>query len=460
MIRSVAPPIGEMLPPAARQRGLFPLPDLFGPPVEKCLNSPHSRSSRLRLKRRLEEDRRAVEAVLALNELAGCGDEALGSGPQNAQQDLVKTHVLSAVRDLAAFSTTMSPAEAFGELRGASIYEEDPSGPVRDLDPVTVSLPEAGSRPVPLATLYGDGGEQFVQEFLTKALAQTETVEAALERAPAAPYMDENFRRQRPAYVAFLRRLIACNMIELTAKAGREQVGVFGVAKKNGKVRMVIDCRRSNAWFVAPPHVQLATGSSLSQLSVEPGQSFWVAGFDIRNAFYSFELPAELRDYFCLPPATAGELGISLLDGHPLDSEVLLYPRFRILPMGWTHALWWCQLLHRRILEHRAGFDSARLVIDRGPPPALTPWCYSVYVDNAIFIGTDRSEVDGAMRRALAAVTAAGLPTHEVSSACQEADVLGWRFDGRRALIRAKPERMKKLQLALEWGSVTAGGRH
>ncbi len=87
------------------------------------------------------------------------------------------------------------------------------------------------------------------------------------------------------------------------------------MAQTNGKVRLVTDCRRANAWFASSRHVQLATGSSLSQLMLKPGEQFYVADFDIQNAFYSLQLPKVLRPYRCCPEVTAREMVLRRLGG-------------------------------------------------------------------------------------------------------------------------------------------------
>ena len=434
-----------------RQRGVFPLPQLFGAGPEIAQNLPSSRRSRCRLRNRLSVDARCEAAVHALNILAGHDEAGVVIGAASAHHLFVKEHILDAVCNMGVRAPDLTPAEAFGELRGASIYEDDSAGSVMPLDLTTVSLPAAGSNPVKLSELYGPGGIDFVQEFVKSSLAKTDEVKVGLAAAPFAPYMDDNLRSHRSAYVSFVRRLVASGMVELVITQPKEMIGFFGVKKKGGKVRLVIDCRRANSWFSKPRHVQLATGSAFSQMAFEPGESFYVAHFDIQNAFYSLELPEDLRDYFCCPSIHASELGVRKMNGHALGPGELLVPRLKILPMGWNHALWWCQILHRRILETRGGFAPEKMIIDRGPVPDTSGACYTVYVDNTIVIGTNRAEVDAMMQRGLAAVRAAGLPVHEVCSASTQAEVLGWQFNGSRCLVSGKPSRMWRLQLAIQW---------
>ena len=65
--------------------------------------------------------------------------------------------------------------------------------------------------------------------------------------------------------------------------------------KKNGDLRMVIDCRRSNCHFEPPAGVQLCSGSALSQIELGPEDVLYCAQCDIQTAFYHMELPECLR---------------------------------------------------------------------------------------------------------------------------------------------------------------------
>ncbi len=125
--------------------------------------------------------------------------------------------------------------------------------------------------------------------------------------------------------------------------------------------------------------------------------------------------------------------------------------RLKVLPIGWNHALWRCHILHRRILEVRGGLSLSLRVVDRGPAPSLGPWCYAVYVDDAIFVDADAAAAQLAMKQGLAAARDAGLPVREVTPATQTSEVLEWYFGRHRSLVFAKPARVWRLSLALDW---------
>ena len=89
-----------------------------------------------------------------------------------------------------------------------------------------------------------------------------------------------------------------------------ESVGVFAVAKKSGKQRLIIDARPANFWFGEPDSVSLATGAAMSYLEVPEDAGLWVATADIADAFYNMMLPMQWRPYFTLPPLEGWRLGL------------------------------------------------------------------------------------------------------------------------------------------------------
>lgn len=238
----------------SRQRDVFPLPPLFGRDDADAAPAPSSRKSRLRLSRRLDEDAVATRAVSSLNCLMGVEAKCMPrGGVELASHKAVRQHILRAVRRLGPPPPGVTPSVAFGELRGSSLYEDElVSSTVQPLDLSLVSLPEVGSQPIDLSAIYGTGGDDFVARFCSSALAERQVAQAALREGPRRAYMDEGLAQSGPDYARFLRRLDAAGMLVFDTAPGVEQIGFFGVSKKGGKVRLVIDCRRANCHF-APP---------------------------------------------------------------------------------------------------------------------------------------------------------------------------------------------------------------
>ena len=83
----------------------------------------------------------------------------------------------------------------------------------------------------------------------------------------------------------------------------------------------------------------LGSGSSWSQLAVDKGESLYVAQSDIKDYFYSLQLPVAWRPLFSTPaiPASSllkGRVGRELWDGRSREGRV--FPMLRVVPMAWS----------------------------------------------------------------------------------------------------------------------------
>ncbi len=143
-------------------------------------------------------------------------------------------------------------------------------------------------------------------------------------------------------------------------------------------------------------------------------------------------LPVALRPYFCLPAVKVGTVSIASLSGRPVRSDDLLVPRICVIPMGCTHALWWCQCLHERLAE-RSGCDAHRRLTDsRTAPPIVQPDApaHLQYIDNLAVFGNNRDTVGEYLGRMQETLTQAGVPGHEMDLSEGVCELLGWVIDG------------------------------
>ena len=109
---------------------------------------------------------------------------------------------------------------------------------------------------------------------------------------------------------------------------------------------------------------------------------------DLKDAFYHFELPTELRQFFTLRPVTAGSVGVTSLGGQPVRPTARIFPRMRVVPMGWSWALWWCQSILERCAD-AAGAEPSEKLYDGSPPAPLVGGVNVRYVDKCVAMGTD-----------------------------------------------------------------------
>ena len=157
------------------------------------------------------------------------------------------------------------------------------------------------------------------------------------------------------------------------------------MCQKDGKQRLVIDCRMSNKFFKAPRHSDLLTGATLSRLQCDPSKTLYSSQYDLRNAFYQIELPECLRKFFALPAVPAHVLGLRHLGAQ------MVHPLLKVLPMGWTHALWWCQEFHKTVVAEALG-DDAPFLSDGAPVPTSTILRYLYMSTIAVFSHTVQFE--------------------------------------------------------------------
>ena len=99
--------------------------------------------------------------------------------------------------------------------------------------------------------------------------------------------------------------------------------------------------------MVQPSKVELPTPDMLSQLEVPVGAEIFAAKIDISDFYHQFSLPDWLVPYFALPQLRASELGLDASSG--FDPDELVYPCFRTLPMGFSHAVYLAQCAHLNV---------------------------------------------------------------------------------------------------------------
>ena len=130
---------------------------------------------------------------------------------------------------------------------------------------------------------------------------------------------------------------------------------------------------------------------SYARVSVDTGQTLWLSAGDLRNAFYTIEIPSELRSFFTLDPILAGDVGLTTLEGKPISKDTLIYPRLRVVPMGWSHAVNACQTVVSSIILRVPELSEDDFVSDAKPLPSLDKFGVICYVDNMMTMSTNRN---------------------------------------------------------------------
>ncbi|CAK0839605.1 unnamed protein product, partial [Prorocentrum cordatum] len=366
--------------------------------------------------RKLREEQKAnkggrgelvAELVVALNQLdAGSDDPPRRAGQEpNRMQQLCLEHLADSCAAMGSIPPDLSTEVALRELQVGAGYSDGEPVTVAPFAHDLVSLPAVGGTPVPLSQLLGDDGPDIVRRFIASKVLPIQSAEIFKKEAGfARPYLDPVLR-QPAAYLAFVERMRDGGMLEFRVDEGNfEEVGLFTVWKKDGRQRLAIDCRGSNFRFAEPDKTSLASGGSFSSIELAPGEVLWTAGVDIADAFYNMGLPPELRHLFALPRLRAAQLGVRELGGRPVPGRAWVRPCLAALPMGWTHALDFCQKVHRNILLQKGGFENVPEVVDGMPTPPIQDGAYTAYVDNFISFGVNPDRPAALLRRPLLAV--------------------------------------------------------
>ena len=430
-----------------RQRGLFPFPL---PKASTPIADEVSMNRRVlrRLQARNHVDDWVKDIVSSLNAMF-MGSEDLGNFEGDVKptlsQRICVAQLRQAVLDVGKPPTDLSGREALSELQAHSNYTGDPVA-LAPMEIDLVSLPPAGSKAAKMDLVFGEEARKYTQRISSRILAEGDVKELKRELGLRRPYLDPVLRSSPKVYADFCRKLDSSGLVEFRS-GFKEQVGAFTVWKKSGKQRLVIDARLANLHFDAPEKVHLATGATFANVEVDGGPAIEVGGVDIADAFYHLELVPELREFFALPGLRAGDVGLSHLNGKPVDVEKIVYPCLRVVPMGWTHALWLCQAAHEHIVNHCPEVDMKLRCGDKMPVPELKDYIHTQYVDNFVALSQKPGRAKELAEAVGAKLNQHGLPTHEVEAG-QGIETLGWLFTGGHPTVSVTRKRLWKLRLA------------
>ena len=161
---------------------------------------------------------------------------------------------------------------------------------------------------------------------------------------------------------------------------------VVSLFPKSGKIRIIIDARKTNQLLRPPPSTTLASTAAVAEFESEEAELHFSIQ-DIADCFYQFAIDERLQKYFALMPVKAGELGIHEIEGKKVAYDRMIYPCLSVLPMGFSWALHWTQQAHRHLLELGGFGNSSSELLDKHPPPQLDKDkpAKLIYVDNELF---------------------------------------------------------------------------
>ena len=435
-----------------RWRDLLPLPLLEPDKHEHSRNEFLKESACVRRHRARRKDNldKTNEVIHALNAMAGFDVPCtLKPTPNQAHS---QSSLLRRVAHLPRSQERVFQREAIRELLldcPSSPYVSDGggTGSVRAYQRDLVSLPESGAEPLEATALIDDQGREILERFESTMFVG----EDVSHGSPIKPYMDDTLRSSPKAYAQFISDIFERGMIDFDRTA-TSIITPFFVSKKSGKLRLVLDCRASNQQFDRPPDIALAAGYTFAQLELPEGESLFVAQSDVRDYFYSIGLPQGLRRYFALPPIPASALPAGV--GVIAESEgELWYPRMKVVPMGWSWAMWIAQRIHQHQASVALACSPDQVLVDGRPPPSLEAGSPLLipYADNLNVCGTNQAAVQSAKDKVVEQLRSVGFRVHEEEDASLRVQALGFVIDGEKGEVHPIAARRDKVRLGLLW---------
>jgi hypothetical protein len=198
-------------------------------------------------------------AVDALNSAAGFKTTPTVSklSQLSATSCRVRSQLESDIRSFDAADARQVTQEAVDELLGSTgpLYGDGGATTVRPYDPALLAWPAMDGKGLPLARDAPDDVMSYVEGnalgwVRTRSDVRKDTRHTAMPQL----YRDEIFKNDRKHYVSFINEGARRGLFSFT-KDKMESVAPFFVVKKDGRLRIIFDCRRSNRWFIRAPHV-------------------------------------------------------------------------------------------------------------------------------------------------------------------------------------------------------------
>lgn len=442
------------VPDPNRWRELFPLP--ASPlPVHASGSSTCSRRRRAKVRTRVSE---ANEIVRCLNEMYHPRKKSYDIETPTLAQHSSQHAIYKQLQRRPALRHSCTEREAIEELlhHEVAYTGETCATTVRPYDRSLVSLPDCGSKLVPLDQVLDAAGREVVGDPHGRMLvSEAEWGEIVEKGETVMPYMDVTLQKCPELYHQFILDLYEKNLISFTSKP-QGLVTPFFVAKKNGRLRFILDCRAVNRRFHPPPPLAMAAGSTWSSLDLPQGEILYTAQSDIRDYFYSLELPTSLQPLFCLPAIPHRLLqawGVDERHFSEPDGQGWVFPHLVAVPMGWNWAMWLSQRAHQQIALEASGLGVDRVLVEGKPCPELASGKPVIipYADNLNVTGINAELVQQTKDVVVKRLRELGFRVHEELDAHHTCQSLGFLIDGLNGTVSPIPERLDKICKAFMW---------
>ena len=178
----------------------------------------------------------------------------------------------------------------------------------------------------------------------------------------------------------------------------------FCVAKKSGKLRLVLDCRAINRAFRDCPGIPMGSGACWDELVLDDEVDMWVTLSDIKDYFYACGLSAFLSEWFAFDDIPGWKFREIVGDDPRFEHLAAcdwVTPQLQVLPMGWKWSFFFAQLMHSHVVHGRLPASLGAVLEDLRPPPRFgkstvvaVPYCDNLAVAAANPQTADRVRQD------------------------------------------------------------------
>ena len=456
---------------------LNPHGDLLPLPVQRRSGSRPSRGTARRRRRHFGLDRHIDEACTAINALnaARAGrpldlrcrppdGPALAPNHKRTRQHLGRT--------IRAHGPPPPPREQAGALRellkSRDVYDLDRDTTRRPFNFDKVRVVRDGVNPIPLESVCGPHALPAAISPYELILKSDAEVADLRPEDHVEPYTDPAL--QEPGELRRLVDKLHETRFLTFRRVCRSKVGIFTVAKKDGLLRLIFDCRPANVLHREPFRSELSAANAYTNLdwsdealqptSARPAQLCFSA-LDLTDAFYQHGWE-RMSSWFCIDlRVRAHEFNVTeVLNGLTGELEAVdpmdwVWPALAVLPMGWAWSLWFvhhalCDAMvaseMKRCQEPRAAVEP-RLLRDRHPCPRLRAGAPTLaqYVDNAILHCWDEQDGRESFASLKAELHRRGFATRDEVVASRTIEAVGLLLDGEKRVIYNKPSRVWRL---------------
>ena len=322
---------------------------------------------------------------------------------------------------------------------GSFVHDPDP----RDLEKGAFVLLTSNRAALPMA---GCGAAVSAVDFLPDELRRLYEKPSAILRHP--PPSAPELNKIRPIngvmpghYPRLINRMVEAGIVELLHSPPLVINDLFGIVKDSYQDRVIFAGQRCNLYFNPPPNPELPTPSDFLNLLLPPDGKVFVGKTDVSNMFFLLAAPEWLRPYFGLQPICS----------HPSSSphsDDCRWPRFTVLPMGWSHSVTIAQAV---MLASIRSSLMGRAVSISGSSLVVLGSARFTYVDDAGVLSDSLPLASDMFKSAIESMRRVGLtPNLAKSHDPREEEpvfLLGFQISI-NGMVRPRPDLLKRLLLA------------